>query len=46
MDYDDRSNVNNPLLRVMTWAAVAMAVSGAWLLVWSFPKRKRAKAKS
>lgn len=45
MDYDDRSDVNNPLLRVATWSAAAMAISGAWLLVWSFPKRKRAKAK-
>lgn len=44
MDYDDRSNVNNPLLRVATWSAVAMALSGAWLLLWSFPRKKRRKA--
>jgi uncharacterized iron-regulated membrane protein len=44
MDYDDRTNVNNPLLRVATWSAFAMAVSGAWLLFWSFPRRKRKKA--
>ena len=44
MDYDERSNVNNPLLRVATWSAVAMALSGAWLLLWSFPRRKRKKA--
>ncbi len=44
MDYETRDNVNNPLLRVFTWAAVAMALSGAWLLVYSFPRRKRGKA--
>lgn len=45
MDYSDRSDVNNPLLRVATWTAAAMAISGAWLLVWSFSGRKRAKAR-
>ena len=44
MDYDERSNVNNPLLRVATWSAVVMALSGAWLLLWSFPRKKRKKA--
>ncbi|WP_106639793.1 PepSY domain-containing protein [Allosphingosinicella vermicomposti] len=44
MDYDERSNVNNPLLRVATWSAVIMALSGAWLLLWSFPRKKRKKA--
>jgi uncharacterized iron-regulated membrane protein len=43
MDYDERSNVNNPLLRIATWSAFAMAISGAWLLLWSFPRRKRKK---
>jgi hypothetical protein len=41
MDYDERENVNNWLLRTFTWAAVAMALSGAWLLIYSFPRRKR-----
>ncbi|WP_296743189.1 hypothetical protein [Mesorhizobium sp.] len=41
MDYQTRSDVNNPLLRVATWSAFAMAASGAWLLVWAFPKRKK-----
>jgi len=41
MDYDARTNVNNPLLRVATWSAFAMALSGAWLLVWAFPRRKK-----
>jgi len=44
MDYDQRSDVNNPLLRVATWSTFAMAVLGAWLLIWSFPRRKRKKA--
>lgn len=44
MDYDARTDVNNPLLRVATWSAFAMAVSGAWLLIWSFPRRKKKKA--
>lgn len=41
MDYKDRENVNNPLLRVATWSALAMGLTGAWLLFWSFPRRKR-----
>ena len=45
MDYETRDNVNNPLLRVFTWAAVVMALSGAFLLVHSFPRRKRRKAR-
>lgn len=43
MDYDERENVNNPLLRVFTWGAVLMASSGAWLLFFAFPKRKKKK---
>jgi uncharacterized iron-regulated membrane protein len=44
MDYDERSDVNNPLLRVATWSTFAMVLTGAWLLIWSFPRRKRKKA--
>lgn len=44
MDYQDRTNVNNPLLRVATWSAFTMALSGAWLLLWSFPRRKKKRA--
>lgn len=44
MDYEERSDVNNLLLRIATWATFAMALMGAWLLVWSFPHRKRKKA--
>lgn len=41
MDYETRDNVNNTLLRVATWAAVFMALSGGWLLIYAFPKRKK-----
>lgn len=41
MDYDERTDVNNPLLRVATLSAVVMALSGAWLLWWSFPRKKK-----
>jgi len=44
MDFDERENVNNPLLRVFTWGAVLMALSGAWLLIYAFPKKKKKKA--
>jgi len=44
MDYRDRTDVNNPLLRIATWTALAMALTGAWLLVWAFPRRKKRKA--
>jgi uncharacterized iron-regulated membrane protein len=43
MDYDERTDVNNPLLRVATWSAFAMALTGAWLLIWAFPRRKKKK---
>ena len=44
MDYDERENVNNPLLRTFTWGALLMALSGAWLLLYSFPRKKKKKA--
>lgn len=44
MDYAERSNVNNPLLRIATWSAVTMALAGALLLLWSFPKKKKRTA--
>ena len=43
MDYDERENPNNLLLRVFSWGALTLTLSGAWLLVYSFPKRKRRK---
>ena len=44
MDYDERTDVNNPLLRVATWSAVLMALAGAMLLIWSFPHKKKKHA--
>lgn len=41
MDYDTRDNVNNWLLRGFTWLAVLTAISGAWLLWFVFPRRRR-----
>ena len=41
MDYDERENVNNWLLRVFTWLALATALFGAWLLWFAFPRRRR-----
>ena len=46
MDYETRDNVNNPLLRVFTWGAVLMALSGTWLLAYNLPRRRRRKARS
>jgi uncharacterized iron-regulated membrane protein len=43
MDYDERENVNNSLLRTFTWGAVLMVLSGAWLLIYAFPKKKKKK---
>ena len=43
MDYDARDNVNNSLLRLFTWATVLMALSGAWLLLFSFHRRRQRK---
>ena len=44
MDYVKRTDVNNPLLRVATVSAAVMTISGAWLLVYSFPRRRRRNA--
>ena len=43
MDYDTRDNVNNALLRVFTWGAVLLVLSGAWLLLYSFHRKKKKK---
>ena len=41
MDYDERENVNNLLLRGMTLFALTTALSGAWLLFFAFPRKRR-----
>ena len=43
MDYDDRQDVNNPLIRIFTWMAVATAASGGWLLIYSFRRKRRVR---
>lgn len=42
MDYEEREDVNNTLLRVASATGLAFALSGAWLLLYSFKRRKRA----
>ncbi|MHB8911360.1 MAG: PepSY domain-containing protein [Lysobacter sp.] len=42
MDYDERSDVNNTLLRVAASAGLLFALSGLWLLFYSFSRRRRA----
>ena len=44
MDYDERENINNWLLRTFTWLAIATALSGAWLLWFAFARRRRKAA--
>jgi hypothetical protein len=44
MDYDDRADVNNVLLRGFTWLTVLASATGGWLLVYSFRRRRRRKA--
>ncbi len=39
MDYDARTDVNNTLLRVFSGAGLLFALSGAWLVFFSFRKR-------
>ncbi len=39
MDYDQRSNVNNTLLRVASIVGLLFMLSGVWLLFYSFRRR-------
>lgn len=41
MDYKTRSDVNNPVLRVVTVAGLVFVASGGWLLWFSFRRRPR-----
>jgi hypothetical protein len=41
MDYDERENVNNWLLRGFTLLALTTVASGIWLLWFAFPRRRR-----
>ncbi|WP_027079897.1 PepSY domain-containing protein [Luteimonas mephitis] len=42
MDYEDRTNVHNPLFRVVASVGFLFALSGVWLLFYSFRKRAAA----
>ena len=42
MDYDKRTDVNNTLLRVASAAGLIFALSGAWLVFFSFRRRSAA----
>lgn len=42
MDYEAREDVNNTLLRVASATGLAFALSGLWLLLYSFNRRKQA----
>lgn len=42
MDYEERENVNNTLLRTASITGLLFALSGAWLLFYSFNRRKQA----
>lgn len=41
MDYENRTDVNNVLIRVATWMAFVTSLTGAWLLLYSFRRRRR-----
>ena len=42
MDYEERSDVNNNLLRIASGLGLVFALSGVWLLLYSFSKRRPA----
>lgn len=42
MDYEERADVNNNLLRVSAFVGTGMALSGLWLLFYAHRRKKRA----
>ena len=42
MDYETRDNVNNWLLILFSAGALLTMLTGAWMLVYAFPKRRKA----
>ena len=44
MDYDEREDINNTLLRVFAVAGVTLALTGLWLLFYSFNRRQKTGA--
>jgi uncharacterized iron-regulated membrane protein len=45
MDYDERSDAHNLLLQIAQFTGVAFAITGLWLLFYSFRKRRKATVK-
>lgn len=45
MDYEERANVNNNLLRVAAGLGLVLSILGMWLLWFSFNRRKRSDRK-
>ncbi|VTO14841.1 PepSY domain-containing protein [Brevundimonas vancanneytii] len=43
MDYETRDNVNNILLKIATWMMVITSFTGAWLLLYSFRRKRRVR---
>ena len=41
MDYEERTDVNNTLLRIAASGGLIFALTGLWLLFYSFTKRRR-----
>ncbi len=41
MDYENRTDLNNNLLRVAALIGLGMSLSGVWLLFYSFTRRKK-----
>ncbi len=44
MDYDERSDAHNLLLQIAQFTGVSFAISGLWLLFYSFKKRRKVAA--
>lgn len=44
MDYDERADINNLVLRIFSVLGTAFGLSGIWLLFYSFNRRRRAAA--
>ena len=41
MDYDDRSDIDTPLLRIASTLGLVFGLSGTWLLFYSFRRRRK-----
>ena len=45
MDYDERSDAHNTLLQIAQFTGLTFAITGLWLLFYSFRRRRRDTAK-